>query len=76
MWPNSRLCELLGIDLPIIQTPMASAGGSALAAAATAVGGLGSLPGAMLDVDKIRAEIRVIRQQTDGPINVNFFTHR
>ena len=54
---------------------MASAGGSALAAA-TAAGGLGSLPCAMLDVDKIRAEIRVIRQQTDGPINVNFFTHR
>ncbi len=74
MWPNNRLRELLGIELPIIQAPMASAGGSGLAAA-TAAGGLGSLPCAMLDVDKIRAEIGVIRQQTDGPINVNFFTH-
>ena len=76
MWPNSRLCETLGIDLPIIQAPVASAGGSALAAAATAAGGHGSLPCAILDVDKIRTEIRVIRQQTYGPINVNFVTHR
>ena len=33
MWPNNCLIELLNIDLPIIQAPMASAGGSALAAA-------------------------------------------
>ncbi len=38
-------------------------------------GGLGSLPCAMLDADKLRAEIGVIRQQTNRPFNVNFFTH-
>jgi len=27
MWPNNCLVEFLGIDLPIIQAPMASAGG-------------------------------------------------
>jgi len=75
MWPNNELLDLFGLELPIVQAPMASASGSALAAAVTGTGGLGSLPCAMLDADKIRAEIGVIRQQTSGPINVNFFCH-
>ena len=75
MWPDRRLLELLGIDLPIVQAPMAGASGSAMAIAASAAGGLGSLPCAMLDADQIRAEIGVIRQQTAKPFNVNFFCH-
>ena len=75
MWPDNRLRDLLGLDVPIVQAPMAGANGSAMAAAVSAAGGLGSLPCAMLDGDKIRAEIGVIRQQTGKPINVNFFTH-
>ena len=75
MWPNPRLLDLLGIELPIVQAPMAGANGSAMAIAASEAGGLGSLPCAMLDVVKVRAEIGVIRQQTAKPINVNFFCH-
>ena len=75
MWPDNRLRDLLGLDVPIVQAPMAGANGSAMAAAVSAAGGLGSLPCAALDGDKIRAEISVIRQQTGKPINVNFFTH-
>lgn len=75
MWPNRRLLDLLGIDLPIIQAPMAGANGSAMAAAVGEAGGLGSLPCAMLPMDKARAEIGVIRQQVSAPLNVNFFTH-
>ncbi len=55
---------------------MAGAGGSALAAAVSAAGGLGSLPCAMLTGDKMRAEMGVIRQRTDRPFNVNFFCHQ
>ena len=40
--------QLLGIELPIIQAPMAGAQGSTLAAAVSNAGGLGSLPCAML----------------------------
>lgn len=29
----------------------------------------------MLDADKMRAELGIIRQQTVNPINVNFFCH-
>jgi nitronate monooxygenase len=76
MWPDRRLLDLFGIEVPIVQAPMAGAGGSAMAAAASAAGALGSLPCAMLDGDRVRAEIGVIRQQTDRPINVNFFCHQ
>jgi nitronate monooxygenase len=75
MWPDRRLLDLLDIELPIIQAPMAGANGSALTIEVSAAGGLGSLPCAMLDTAKVRAEIGVIRQRTDKPINVNFFCH-
>ena len=75
MWPNRKLLDLLGIKVPIIQAPMAGASGSAMAVATSEAGGLGSLPCAMLDVDKARAELGVIRQRTTNPINVNFFCH-
>ncbi|MBE9553918.1 MAG: nitronate monooxygenase [Proteobacteria bacterium] len=76
MWPDRRLHDLLGIELPIIQAPMAGANGAAMAIAVSESGGLGSLPCAMLDADKVRAEIGVIRQQTAKPLNVNFFCHQ
>jgi nitronate monooxygenase len=75
MWPDRRLLELIGIDQPIIQAPMAGANGSAMAIAVCEAGGLGSLPCAMLDAAKVRAEIGVIRQRTARPLNVNFFCH-
>lgn len=75
MWPDRRLLDLLRIELPIIQAPMAGANGSAMAIAVSEAGGLGSLPCAMLDAAKARAEIGVIRQRTARPINVNFFCH-
>jgi nitronate monooxygenase len=75
MWPDRRLLDLLGIELPIVQAPMAGANGSAMAIAVSEAGGLGSLPCAMLDAAKARAEIGVIRQRTARPINVNFFCH-
>jgi nitronate monooxygenase len=65
----------LGIDLPIIQAPMAGVQDSALAIAVSNVGGLGSLPGAMLDKVALRAELEAIRAGTSQPYNVNFFCH-
>ncbi|MGE0151404.1 MAG: NAD(P)H-dependent flavin oxidoreductase [Reyranellaceae bacterium] len=76
MWPDKRLVDLFGIELPIVQAPMAGAQGSAMAIAVSQAGGLGSLPCAMLSLEQARAEIGVIRQQTDRPFNVNFFCHR
>lgn len=69
------LRELLGIDLPIIQAPMAGVQGSPLAVAVSNAGGLGSLPCAMLGLDAIRKELETIRAQTGVAVNVNFFCH-
>jgi len=69
------LQNLLGIDLPIIQAPMAGVQGSALAIAVSNAGGLGSLPCAMLTPQTLRAELEAIRVGTARPYNVNFFCH-
>ena len=75
MWPDRRLLDLLGIEQPIIQAPMAGATGAAMAVAVSESGGLGSLPCALLTPERARAEIGTIRQRTRRPLNVNFFCH-
>jgi nitronate monooxygenase len=70
------LQQVLGIELPVIQAPMAGVQGGALAVAVSNAGGLGSLPCAMLGPDAMRAELTKIRAQTDRAYNVNFFCHR
>ncbi len=67
---------MLGMELPIIQAPMAGANLSSMAIAVSEAGGLGSLPCAMLSADQMRAELETIRRQTALPINVNFFCHQ
>src|SRR6476660_5786864 len=69
------LQNLLGIEFPIIQAPMAGVQGSALAVAVSNAGGLGSLPCAMLSVDAMRKELAALRAQTTKPFNVNFFAN-
>ena len=76
MWPDRRLMDLLSIKTPIVQAPMAGANGSAMVIETCKAGGLGSLPCAMLSVEKMHTEIGIIRQQTNEPINVNFFVHK
>jgi nitronate monooxygenase len=69
------LQKLLGIELPILQAPMAGVQGSALAIAVSNAGGLGALPCAMLGPDALRGEIAAIKARTSKPFNVNFFCH-
>ncbi len=70
-----KLQDWLGIELPIIQAPMAGVQGSALAIAVSNAGGLGSLPCAMLTTDALRGELATIAATTRKPVNVNFFCH-
>jgi nitronate monooxygenase len=70
------LQDLFGIELPIVQAPMAGVQGSALALAVSNAGGLGSLPCAMLSLDALRAELAAIKSGTGKPVNVNFFCHQ
>ncbi len=68
--------DLLGIEQPVIQAPMAGVQGSKLAIAVSEAGGLGSLPCGMLGPEAIREELYRITQATSKPYNVNFFCHR
>ena len=74
-WPDPRILDLFGIELPILQAPMAGATGSAMAIAVSNAGGLGALPCAMLSAAQIRQELEAFRQASSGPLNVNFFCH-
>lgn len=67
--------QLLGIELPIIQAPMAGVQNSELAIAVSECGGLGSLPCGMLSNSQIEAELNKIKVATSKPINLNFFCH-
>jgi len=69
------LQSLLGIELPIIQAPMAGSQGSRLAIAVSRAGGLGSLPCGILGLDAIRSELAAIKAATSKPFNINFFCH-
>jgi nitronate monooxygenase len=71
----TTLKALLGIELPIIQAPMAGVQDSRLAIAVSSAGALGSLPCAMLSLDALRNELAAIKAQTARPFNVNFFCH-
>jgi nitronate monooxygenase len=75
-WPDTRILELFGIELPILQAPMAGASGSAMAIAVARAGGLASLPCAMLSPQQIRDEVALIRQHSSAPLNLNFFCHQ
>ncbi|HEV7356687.1 MAG TPA: nitronate monooxygenase [Steroidobacteraceae bacterium] len=67
--------ELFGVELPVVQAPMAGFQDSELAIAVSEAGALGSLPCALLSLDAMRAELTAIRARTDKPYNVNFFCH-
>ncbi|EWY37213.1 2-nitropropane dioxygenase [Skermanella stibiiresistens SB22] len=75
VWPDTRIIDLLGIDLPIVQGPMAGATTPEMVIAVSEAGGLGSLPCAMLTPKQAREVLDQIRQATSRPINVNFFCH-
>lgn len=57
-----KLQELLGIELPIIQAPMAGVQGSVLAVAVSNAGGLGSLPCAMLSLEWYTCPVCTVAQ--------------
>jgi nitronate monooxygenase len=66
----------LGIDLPIIQAPMAGVSTPEMAAAVSNTGGLGSLGVGSVDADATRQMIAAVRARTERPFQVNVFCHK
>ncbi len=72
---RTSLCDLLGIEYPILQAGMGGVAGPALAAAVSRAGGLGILGCAHLPPEDVRMRIREVRRLTDRPFGVNLLLH-
>src|SRR5436190_22360670 len=71
----SPFLRCVGIDLPIIQAPMAGVSTPEMAAAVSDAGGLGSIGVGATDPETARGMIRAVRAATGRPFNVNVFCH-
>lgn len=69
---HTRLCDVLGIEHPIISAPMAGASGADLAAAVSAAGGLGMIGASFESPEWLQEQIKLVRQRTDRPFGVGF----
>jgi len=72
---QTRITEMLGIEIPIIQAPMGWIARSALASAVSNAGGLGIIETSSGDIDAIKAEILAMRELTSKPWGVNIAQH-
>ena len=72
---RTPLCDLLGIDYPIIQSGMGSVAGPDLAAEVSKAGGLGVIGGLNQPPEELRKRIRFVREHTDRPFGVNLWLH-
>lgn len=68
---HTSVCDLLGIDYPIIQGGMAWIADADLAAAVSNGGGLGIISAMNANADWLREQIRKIKTLTDKPYGVN-----
>ena len=70
-----KLLDLLGIDVPVIQAPMAGASSAELVAAVANAGGLGSYGCSRLSPAQVIEEAERIRALTNRSFNLGFFCH-
>jgi nitronate monooxygenase len=75
-WPRPALIDLLGIEHPIIQAPMAGSSTAALAAAVSNAGALGGFGGTDSSPEELREVVRIIRQKTNKPFIINLYLDR
>ncbi len=68
---RTALCDLLGIEVPIVQAGMGYVARGELAAAVSEAGGLGMIGAASLNAAGLRDEIRKVKDLTDRPFGVD-----
>jgi len=68
---RTPLCELLGIEYPIVQGGMAWVGTAELVAAVSNAGGLGTAGGGNASPEEVAREVRLVRGLTDKPFGLN-----
>ncbi len=72
---KTRVTEMLGIEIPIVQAPMGWIARSRLASAVSNAGGLGIIETSSGDLDAIKAEIIAMRNLSSRPWGVNIAQH-
>ena len=75
VWPDRGLLDLLGIEIPVLQAPMAGSSTVEMAIAVARAGGLGALPCALISPDVARDQVARFREAVKAPVNLNFFCH-
>ena len=68
---KTRITELLGIEIPILQAPMGYIARSQLASSVSNAGGMGIIETSSGRLDEVREEIAKMRDLTDKPFGVN-----
>jgi len=68
---STRITEMLGIEVPIIQAPMGWIARSQLASAVSNAGGMGIIETSSGELDAVKLEIEKMRDLTDRPFGVN-----
>jgi NAD(P)H-dependent flavin oxidoreductase YrpB (nitropropane dioxygenase family) len=68
---HTPVCDLLGIEVPILQAGMAGFTTPELVAAVSNAGGLGIIGGLRMSADQLRNDIRRVRELTTRPFGVN-----
>ena len=68
---RTAICDMLGIEIPIILAPIGGAVGPRMVAAVSNAGGLGTIPLWRADIDTLRNQIRDIKSLTNKPFAVN-----
>jgi NAD(P)H-dependent flavin oxidoreductase YrpB (nitropropane dioxygenase family) len=68
---RTPICELLGIEVPIMQAGMGGVAYGRLAAAVSNAGGLGSIGGIDIPLGEVESEIQLFRSLSDGPLCVD-----
>ncbi len=71
---RTRLCELVGVRYPIVQTGMGWVAGPRLVAATANAGALGILASATMTLDELSKAVAEVRSRTDAPFGVNLRT--
>ncbi len=71
---HTRLCRLVGVRYPVVQTGMGWVAGPRLVAATAEAGGLGILASATMTYAELVAAIAEVRARTDHPFGVNLRT--
>ena len=64
---HTPLCDLLGIDVPIMQAGMGNVAYGRMAAAVSNAGGLGSIGGIDIPPEEVDAEIKLFRSLSSRP---------